>query len=187
MRRHARADAPSVELPPSAYVSRDVLERELHRVFQRHWLLAADMGELPTPGDFVTVKVGSLAVAVIRDLDGNLRAFHNFCRHRHVTLLHGKGNAGPRLECLYHGWQYALDGRLTYIPQLEIGPDRRVDPGTWHLTALVVDSWHGLVFVNASNRPVAPVASGLDLLAGSNADSLVRTGQETVRVACNWK
>ena len=52
------------------------------------------------------------------DRDNNLlnglNAFYNVCRH-HAAQIHDDGNGsieGDRIVCPYHGWEYALNGRL---------------------------------------------------------------------------
>ena len=47
-----------------------------------------------------------------------LRAFYNVCRHRAGNVAAGKGNR-KSLQCRYHGWTYALDGRLLTTPEFE--------------------------------------------------------------------
>ena len=60
---------------------------------------------------------------VVRGTDGEVRAFHNICRHRGNKLV---WNDFPREEtsgtcrqftCKYHGWRYDLEGDLTFVQQ----------------------------------------------------------------------
>ena len=61
-------------------------------------------------------QVANTSIIVVRDTDGEVRAFHNICRHRGNKLV---WNDIPREEtsgtcrqftCKYHGWRYDLDG-----------------------------------------------------------------------------
>ena len=49
---------------------------------------------------------------VMRGADGELRAFHNVCRHRGSTILEESCGKLVRIQCPYHAWTYDLDGRL---------------------------------------------------------------------------
>lgn len=49
------------------------------------------------------------------------RAFADLCPHRLVPLSEGRINEAGQLECPYHGWCFAGDGRCTSIPQAEPG------------------------------------------------------------------
>ncbi len=44
-----------------------------------------------------------------------LHAHLNFCRHRGSRLLCGDGIVRGAIRCPYHGWAYALDGRLDRV------------------------------------------------------------------------
>ena len=78
------------------------------------------------PGRAAPAKAGSYftkeldaartSVVVVRGTDGEVRAFHNICRHRGNKLV---WNDYPREEtsgtcrqftCKYHGWRYDLEG-----------------------------------------------------------------------------
>jgi Rieske 2Fe-2S family protein len=43
---------------------------------------------------------------------GNIRAFHNSCRHRGSILCKPGHGSAPKLVCPYHRWTYNLDGSL---------------------------------------------------------------------------
>ena len=60
----------------------------------------------PKPGTYLTAKAGTQPVLVLRDEEGELRAFRNVCRHRGSRLLAGSGECGKAIRCLYHGWTY---------------------------------------------------------------------------------
>ena len=51
-------------------------------------------------------------VIVVRGADGELRAFHNVCRHRGSTILEESCGKLVRIQCPYHAWTYDLEGRL---------------------------------------------------------------------------
>ena len=62
-------------------------------------------------------RVSRESVLIVRSRDGALRAFLNVCRHRGACLsLEPCGNTGPAIQCVYHAWSYALEGRLIGAP-----------------------------------------------------------------------
>ena len=98
------------------YTSPTVFAAEQDQIFERMWCCAARSGELVTPGQFKTVQIGRESVLVVRGRDGALRAFLNVCRHRGATLCtEATGEVKRNLQCPYHAWTYALDGRLACV------------------------------------------------------------------------
>jgi vanillate O-demethylase monooxygenase subunit len=90
---------------------------------------------------------------VLARLDGELVALRDRCPHRLVPLSGGCVVDGA-LQCPYHGYRFARDGRCVEIPALGRGavipPKARVD------VAHAVAERHGLVWV-ALEDPVAPI------------------------------
>ena len=81
-------------------------------------------------------------------MDGEVRAFHNICRHRGNKLV---WNDYPREEtsgtcrqftCKYHGWRYDLDGALTFVQQE--GEFFDLDKSDYGLVPVHCDVWAGL-------------------------------------------
>lgn len=94
------------------YVSPEVFELDLERVFAANWLFVATAAELPRPGDTVTWSLGRDSVLLMRANDGTIGAYHNVCRHRGCRLS-ADGPASMRVVvCPYHQWTYGLDGSL---------------------------------------------------------------------------
>lgn len=99
-------------LPQGLYKDADAFDFDMEAIFRQSWLLAGYEVEVKHPGDYLSFMVGRWPVLVVRGRDGELRAFHNSCRHRGSILCKpGEGNM-PRLTCPYHRWTYGLDGRL---------------------------------------------------------------------------
>ena len=68
---------------PRAFYNTDALyAEEVARIWQGGWLFAGFTIEIPKPGDFITLTVDNTPVLVMRDDAGEVRAFHNVCRHR---------------------------------------------------------------------------------------------------------
>lgn len=170
------------------YTDTAILAAERTRLFSRSWALVADAEELAVPGSYVTASAGGIPLAVVRGGDGILRAFHNVCRHRGITLLEGSGVVGRFMTCPYHQWSYATTGELARLPQEDQFDD--ADRCALGLVPAHVAEWGGMVFANPSpDAPALPeTMAGLDrrldpFLAGPLRQVAVRRYE----AACNWK
>src|SRR3954464_4652525 len=104
-------------LGPNLYLEPEIVGLEHRAIFERTWQLAGHVSDLAEPGTYLTIDVGDQPVLVLRDRDGEIRAFRNVCRHRGSRLLSGSGECGKAIRCLYHGWTYRLDGELIGVPE----------------------------------------------------------------------
>jgi phenylpropionate dioxygenase-like ring-hydroxylating dioxygenase large terminal subunit len=68
--------------------------------------------EIPDPGDYRTTTVGETPVVVTRNRDGTIHAMVNRCAHKGALVCLKKKDNVPTLTCVYHAWNYELDGRL---------------------------------------------------------------------------
>ena len=138
-------------LPPSSwYTERGVYEVERGTVFKNNWLIAAREDQLIKPGDFVAGRVANEPYVVVRGEDGRLRAFYNVCRHHAAQVMVGAGST-ETMVCPYHGWTYALDGRLVSAP--ELGGVRDFDRECFGLVPMHVAQWGPFVFVSMADAP----------------------------------
>ena len=134
-------------LDPRMYLDPSLLELEEERIFERTWQLAGHVSALPRPGSYLTARAGSQPVLVLRDEQGNLRAYRNVCRHRASRLLSGSGQCKGAIRCRYHGWTYRFDGTLIGVPEgLAFG--ERLQKSELGLLPARVEEMCGLVFVN---------------------------------------
>lgn len=68
--------------------------------------------EVSKPGDICTTWIGETPIIVTRDEEGCLHGMVNRCAHKGALVgLKNKDNK-KSLTCVYHAWNYNLDGRL---------------------------------------------------------------------------
>ncbi|HET6970598.1 MAG TPA: Rieske (2Fe-2S) protein, partial [Phenylobacterium sp.] len=134
-------------LPVELYRGEESLRNDRTAVLRRTWQFVGHESQLPATGDYLADVVGGAPVVVVRRADGELAAFHNVCRHRAGALVaDGHGNCGEAFTCRYHGWRYALDGRLRSA--VDFGAAAGFDPRQYGLFPIRVEAWRGLLFVN---------------------------------------
>jgi choline monooxygenase len=192
-------------LIPDAYCSPEFFALEQDRVFTASWVAVGLVGDVDAPGRCVVVEVAGRSIVVTRNRHGELRGFHNVCRHRATKLLDGDAREvghRHRIRCPYHSWTYDTDGNCLGTPLFE-GSDvpageetifdttaRGFDKADHGLLRVAVDSWGFLVFVNLSPDP-APLATALgdlpDRFADYGLESWVPQRRRTYDVAANHK
>ena len=95
------------------YTEPAVYRAELERTIYPNWFVAGHRSEWQAAGDFRTFEVADESAILVQGEDGELRAFANVCRHRGSRVCLDTSGRVRTFSCPYHGWQYALDGRLT--------------------------------------------------------------------------
>ncbi len=171
------------------YTSPALLEREKSVLFRRYPLLLGLSCQLGEPGSYLAFDGAGIPIVVIRTESGGLKAFFNACRHRGARVLAGEGCVERRITCPYHGWTYALDGRLVGIPDRGSFPG--VDPHAHGLIELPAAGRDGLVWV----RPVPASPLDIDAHLAGLAPELAAYGFDTyhhyegrvLRRKMNWK
>ncbi len=120
-------------LPAWTYRDTEFLELERERVFRPSWQVICHVNDIPQPGNFQCLDFLEAMLVAIRGNDGQIRAFHNVCRHRGARLLDGpRGSCTRRIVCPYHAWSYDFEGRLASVgdrsafPQLDIARESLV-------------------------------------------------------------
>jgi phenylpropionate dioxygenase-like ring-hydroxylating dioxygenase large terminal subunit len=147
-------------LPGWTYHSEALFELEKQHIFREHWQIACHISDLPEPGNYLTLDIVGERALILRGQDGEIRAFHNICKHRGSRLVaDDKGACRNALVCPFHGWVYNLDGTLR-------GPSRPntfppMDKVEFGLTQLESEIWMGFVFIRFEKGPQGSVAEVL--------------------------
>ncbi|EFC86050.1 aromatic ring-hydroxylating dioxygenase subunit alpha [Parafrankia sp. EUN1f] len=191
---------PELGTAPVSYedsTSPEYYQREKKAVFKRAWLHVGRVEQLPRVGSYFTkdIRAANASIVVVRDRAGQVRAFHNVCRHRGNKLA---WTEDPKLDsqgicrqftCKYHGWRYDLDGALKFIQQE--GEFFDVDKSRYGLAPVHCDVWAGFVFVNFAPEPeqslrefLGPMVTALE---GYPFDKLTARFGYSTTIQSNWK
>ena len=180
-------------LPNYCYTSGEWLQTERERVFARTWMLAGFQHDISGRGDLQPVTVAGVPLMLLRDHEGNVRCFHNVCRHRGAVLVDRPCQGKRVVRCPYHAWSYGLDGRLLARPHFHGGgqhdrPADEVDAPA--LVPVRLACLHDLVFVNLSgDAPVFEEHMSLFFEKAAPYDLAALRYGATVSfdIAANWK
>lgn len=178
-------------LPAWIYRDPAFFLRERDAVFRPSWQVVCHVNDVPKAGDYYTLDFLDEKFVVIRGEDGQMRTFHNVCRHRASRLADGaSGNCGHRLVCPYHAWSYGLDGTLKGIPAWQGFED--LDRARHGLIPLEQEIWRGFVFVRLGEGTSPSVAEMMapydEEIAAHGFEELVPQGRVTLRPRnVNWK
>src|SRR5215217_1208359 len=175
-------------LPQRYFVSAEVFAQEQTEIFSRLWVCVGHQSQLANSGAYFLQAVAGEDLIVVRDQKGIVRAFYNVCRHRGTRLCEEQSGHAPAIQCPYHAWTYALDGRLIGAPHMDEAPG--FDKADYPLNAVNVALWEGFVFVNLAQAPV-PMEETYAPLTGKfthwNLPNLRSAKRTEYDVRANWK
>ncbi len=183
-------------LPNDAYTSSAFAALERDAVLGRSWTCIGVGHQVANPGDVRPVTLLGLPLILLRDMDGEIRVFHNVCSHRGMELVTAPCRSKGTLRCPYHSWTYHLNGDLRATPF--VGGPGTTDCGGFDkarhgLKPVRSAVWFDAVFVNLSGDApdfaefIAPLA---ERWRDFDASRLRHGGEDSrfqVDVACNWK
>jgi glycine betaine catabolism A len=177
-------------LPSSWYFDPAHYARELEGIWYRNWVYLCRAATLPEARSYRTFTLGTQPLVVVRDEQGELRAFFNTCRHRGAMLCQEPEGRLPAnaITCPYHAWSYRLSGELARIPSM--GRPHYLPQGEVSLYAVPIRLWRGFVYVNLGDP-----ARGLADNFNANTDEFAHWPLEDLaighrfsrRLRCNWK
>jgi len=191
---------PQLGTGPISYedsISPEHYELERRAIFERTWLNVGRVEQLPKPGSYFTkdLDVARTSLIIARGLDGEVRAFHNMCRHRGNKLVwqdypdQETRGVGRQFTCKYHGWRYGTDGACTFVQQESEFFD--FDKADYGLVPVHLDVWEGFIFVNLDKATPQPLrdylgafAAGLD---GYPFGAMTQVHKYRADVHANWK
>ena len=137
-------------LPQRYFISPEVFAQELEKIFSRQWILAGHQSQIARPGDYFVSEVSGESLIVVRDKRGEIHGFYNVRRHRGSRLIENRnGQLSAAIQCPYHAWTYAFDGRLIGAPHMDDVPG--FNKTEYSLHPVNVGLWEGFIFVNLAD------------------------------------
>src|SRR6266705_277084 len=133
-------------LPQRYFISPEIFAEESQKIFATKWLLVGHQSQLANPGDYFVAEVAGESFIIAKDQRSTIRAFYNVCRHRGARLCEEQNGHSSAIQCPYHAWTYALDGRLLGAPHMDDVPG--FDKADSPLHRVNLGLWEGFIFVN---------------------------------------
>jgi glycine betaine catabolism A len=194
------AHYPELGTEPVSYedsISPEFYQLEREAIFKRAWLNVGRVEQLPRNGSYFTkeLAVANTSVVIVRDLDGEVRAFHNICRHRGNKLVwtdfprEETSGSCRQFVCKYHGWKYGLDGACAFVQQEKEFFD--LDKADYGLVPVHCDVWSGFIFVHLADGPSQPLTEFLGPMVtamdGYPFEKQTERFSYRAEVGANWK
>jgi nitrite reductase/ring-hydroxylating ferredoxin subunit len=174
-----------VTAAPELFEAYDVFAAELANIFIQPWLAVDHASRLREDGDFLRADVGSRSVVFVRENADNIHALRNACLHAGYRVCEAEAGRAEQLYCVYHGWYYALDGKLT-DPWLQ---PRMTDRSRFRLPRYSMQIQRGLIMVDLTKvAPEAPPAGPVEL--GAIPEDLCErtvSRRQRYQSTLNWK
>jgi phenylpropionate dioxygenase-like ring-hydroxylating dioxygenase large terminal subunit len=192
---------PELGTDPISYedsISPEHYELEREAIFKRSWLNVGRVEQLPRNGSYFTreIAVARTSVIIVRGTDGEVRAFHNICRHRGNKLVWqdypGEEVSGTlrQFTCKYHAWRYGTDGTCTFAQQ-EAEFFDGFDKADYGLAAVQCEVWEGFIWINldpsnttSAREHLGSFAAGLE---GYPFGEMTQVYKYKADVGANWK
>ncbi|MFJ9249618.1 MULTISPECIES: aromatic ring-hydroxylating dioxygenase subunit alpha [unclassified Streptomyces] len=201
---HAASAPPGGAPPPHPFAGlrdvvsvKDKLTQEYHdavveKVFRPSWFLVGNVNDLPEQGGYFVLDVPTFNISVLiqRGRDGEVRAFHNVCRHRGKKVVptacgFAEGTASAH-TCWFHGWSYTGEGTLRSVPDEQ--QFRSVDKSRLGLVPIHSEVRYGLIYANFSDHPeplddwLGELADGFD----GYYSEMEKISTFSIDVRANW-
>lgn len=176
------------KIPGARYTSDEFFDLEMKHLWSKTWVVACRADELPQRGSYRLFKRLGKAVIISRGADGEIRAFHNACRHRGAPILGEECGKSNLLVCRYHSWCYDLTGKLIRVPEEHDFGD--FDKDEHGLKPVHCEIWAGWVFLNFADAPkplLEELGQVVEDLAPLKMQDLRLKGRLNYRIKCNWK
>src|SRR5207248_10449913 len=136
-------------LPQEYFISPEIFAREQEKIFSNQWTVVGHESQIVQAGDYFIAKVAGENLIVVRDKRGELHGLYNVCRHRGARLCEERNGRVSAIQCPYHAWTYALDGRLIGAPHMDETPG--FNKTDYSLGRVSLGLWEGFIFVNLAD------------------------------------
>ncbi|HEX3862310.1 MAG TPA: Rieske (2Fe-2S) protein [Stellaceae bacterium] len=169
---------------PELFDAYEVFAVEVARILTQPWLAVDHASRLAADGDYFRAEIGSRSMIVVRESADQIHAMRNACLHAGYRVCEDESGRTTQLFCQYHGWYYALDGRLT---EPVLRPEL-LDRSRYRLARYAMQIKQGLILVDMSKfGPEAPPVRPTDLGALPDLSDRPVARRQRYSTTTNWK
>jgi anthranilate 1,2-dioxygenase large subunit len=152
--------------------------------------------EIAREGDIRTTWIGETPVIVTRDHQGAIHAMVNRCAHKGALVCLKDRDNRESLTCVYHAWNYGLDGRLKSVAfqkgvRGKGGMPDDFDPARHRLQPVRTVAYSGIVFGTFSDEtpPIEEfLGERISAFLRRNMDHPLKVlGTHSQMIHNNWK
>lgn len=111
---------------------------------QHYWIPAVPSRKLEAGGAPLRVRLLGKNYVAFRADDGRVGVFDEQCPHRKASLILAQNNNNA-LRCIYHGWQFGVDGTVLDVPN-QVGNQEQFRKHV-RFNAYAVDERGGIIWV----------------------------------------
>ncbi len=139
-------------VPFQVFSDKEIYAMEQEKIFRGPvWHYLCMESEVRKLGDIKTTWLGDTPIIVTRDENDAVHAMINRCAHKGAMVCLKERDNKPSLTCVYHAWNYALDGKLKSVAfqdgiRGKGGMPEDFDPAHHRLEPLRVERYCGMVF-----------------------------------------
>lgn len=173
-------------LPQGLYNDAEAFEFDLKAIYGQSWLMIGFEVELPKAGSSLAMNIGPWPIVVVRTRAGDLRAYHNSCRHRGAQICKTGLSTSARLVCPYHKWTYELTGELISAPRMP----EDFEKADHSLIPIAIETVAGTVYICLADNPppFAEFKAKVEPLLAPHDLRNAKLAHESVLVEkANWK
>ena len=166
---NAPPDIPSTHyVDNQIYTNERIFQLENERLHSKIWKCVAHVSEIAEPFDFRTVTVAGVPLIILRNKEGELKAFVNVCSHRGVQVETRPAGNAKSFQCKFHLWTYNTKGACVGMPRGEAYEPCGLSKKDLGLKEVRIGEVKGLVFVNLDDDAISLeefVGDSLELVA----------------------
>ena len=187
-------------LPRRAFTDQDFYQFEVEQVLCKSWIAVSFSSMIANPGDIYPLTILGRPVLLVRGADSIARAFHNVCPYDSCEVSIDAQQGLKSIITPYHGWEYALDGKLlaaNYWDGTQQSRSVAVTDLNADLLPISCEEWMHTLFIHfgKSHQTFAEQYSAvLRHFDGVDLDRLEiglnRTGEPLIHslpISANWK
>ena len=178
-----------LKAPVEDFTSKDILQQEQQIFFRETPQLLGLSSDLPENGSYKVETINEHSILLLRDQEGQFRAFANICRHRGAQVVPDGRGKKVSFSCPFHGWTYNNQGRL--IAVFREGNFGQINKSDHSLMEYPSAEKYGMLWVKPSlggSIDVDDCLGGLaDEMKAYRLDEHEYTTEQTIEAKTNWK